>query len=247
MGQPVAVDQRQRPDQAEQHQPRLNQHGVRGRDALRVNRHDPAGDQHGKGAVAADEKAGQDHAGAAHRHGEDPGQLHPRGGAGPPGHQRHRRQQQRDSGRLDDNKIPVWRNAGRQAQRTAEIRPVVVLGDAQQKAWAGGLVVHAQRERQRRGHRDYHGDRGNRPALGRRGRPGIAQCPARDLAFCHFAHNQATPRYRPRAICARLCRTPERPAHTARRPALCTTRGTIPAAAQIVMATWHCHAGVRLG
>ena len=164
---------------------------MRGPDALRLNRHDPAGDHDGKGAVAADEEAGQDYSGAARRGSENPGQLHPRGGAGDPRHECHRCQQQRDSGRLDGDEVAVGQDAGHQAQRAPEIRPIVILGDAQQETREGELVVDPQRQRQRGGDRDHHDDGRGRPSASRPRGLGIAQRPARDLAFYRFAHNRA--------------------------------------------------------
>ena len=173
-GQPVAVEHGQQPGQAEQHHPGLQQHGVCRLHRGRVDGEDPAGHDHGEQAPVADQQAAHGHCGRASQRGEDPAHAHPPRGAQALGHQRDRRHQQRDARRLDHDEVPVRQVAVDQQDRAAEVRPVVVLGHADQVVGTAQLV-----EPERDGERGQDHD-------GRRHRLGT--CPAGRLARIRRRH-----------------------------------------------------------
>ena len=131
-GQPVAVEQGQRAQQAEEHEPRLDQYGPRGGHAVRVNGHQAAGHDHGEQAAVPDQQADQQHARRAGQGGQYPAAGHGRGRAGDLGQRRGREHQQGDPGRLDQDELLVRQQPVDQAHRAAEVGAVVVLGDAEQ-------------------------------------------------------------------------------------------------------------------
>ena len=186
-GQPVAVEHRERPQQAEQHQPRLQQHGSGRLHAVRVHGDDPAADGHREQPAVTGEQARQRHGGGAGQRGEHPPGRHPRDGAGRLGRQRDRGHQQRDPGRLHHDEVAVRQRPVDQPDGAAEVGPVVVFGDPEQVAGAAQLI---QPERQaNQGRHDDHC--GRRPGRGRaaagapaRRRQAGTRCWALSQTFC---------------------------------------------------------------
>ena len=131
-GQLVTIQHRQRTGQAEQHQPGLEQDGVRGDQAAREDGQHAAGPGHRERAPVPGQQADQRDACGTRRHRQDAPGRHAPGRAGDLGQQRGRAHQQRDAGRLHDDEVAVRKGAVHEAQGAAEVRPVVVLRDAEQ-------------------------------------------------------------------------------------------------------------------
>ena len=171
-GQLVAVEHGHGAGQAGEHQPWLQQDRVGGLHAARIHGQDPAGNDDGEHAAMTHQQPAEQHAGGAGQGGQDPAGRHRPGRGGQLGQQRGRPHQQRDPRRLDGDEVAVRDGAADQPERAAEVRAVVVLGDAEQVAGTGQLV-HPQPEPEQRRHRDHDAGRGARDeaaqaALGRR-------------------------------------------------------------------------------
>ena len=165
-GQVIAVEQGQGPEQAEQHQPGLDQHGTGGGHAVRVDRHDPAAHDHREQAPVPDQQADQDHTRRAGQGGEDPAGRHRMGRPDGLGQQCGRHHQQGDPGRLHQHERAVWQEAVDQVDGAAEVGAVVVLGHPQQVARTG-QQQQPERQGQQSADPDGHADRGQpaSPAL----------------------------------------------------------------------------------
>jgi hypothetical protein len=157
----IAVEDGNGAGQAAEHQPGLQQDSVGGLHAARIHGHDAAGHDDGEYAAMTYEQSAEQHAGAAGRHGQDPPGRHCPGRAGQLGQQRGRQHQQGDPRRLDGDEIAVRDGAADHAECAAEIRAVVVFGDAEQMTRTGQLV-DPQPEPEQGGHRDHDAGRGAR-------------------------------------------------------------------------------------
>ncbi len=184
-GQAIPVEQGEGPEQAEQHQPGLDQHGAGGGHAVRVDRDDPAAHDHGEQAAVADQQPDQDHARRAGQGGQDPAGRHGVGRPDDLGQQRGRHHQQGDPGRLHQEERAVGQVAVDQVDGAAEVRAVVVLGHPQQIAGTG-QQQQPERHGQQGADADGHADRGQ-PAL-----PGL-------VLACH----RVTARFSGRPACGR--------------------------------------------
>ena len=196
-GQAIPVEQGEGPEQAEQHQPGLDQHGAGGGHAVRVDRDDPAAHDHGEQAAVADQQPDQDHARRAGQGGQDPAGRH---GVGRPdglGQQRGRHHQQGDPGRLHQEERAVGQVAVDQVDGAAEVRAVVVLGHPQQIAGTG-QQQQPERHGQQGADADGHADRGQ-PAL-----PGLVlACHRVTARFLRAARlRPASPSFRSLLVCS---------------------------------------------
>ena len=201
-GQAIPVEQGQGPEQAEQHQPGLDQHGTGGGHAVRVDRDDPAAHDHGEQAAVAEQQPHQDHARRAGQGGEDPAGRHRVGRPDGLGQQRGRHHQQGDPRRLHQEERAVREVAVDQVDGAAEVGAVVVLGHPQQVARTG-QQQQSERHGQQGAEADGHADRGQpaspvlvlaccRVTARFSGRPACGR-PRHRSAHCWFA---------PSALCA---------------------------------------------
>ena len=200
-GQPVAVEHRERPQQAEQHQPRLEQHGSGRLQAVRVHGDDPAAKDHREQPAVTGEQARQRHGGGTGQHGEHPPGGHPGEGAGRLGRQRDRGHQQRDPGRLHHDEVAVRQRPVDQPDGAAEVGPVVVFGDPEQVAGAAQLIQPERQGNQGR-HDDHRGRRPGQdepatgaPARDGRREPGAGRCRRRSAHGCVTPHVVRRTRY----------------------------------------------------
>ena len=109
--------------------------------------------------AVADQQPGEGHPGGARQQRENPADSQSPAGPGPVAQQRGRAHQQGDAGGLHEDELAVGHRAVHQPDRAAEIRPVVVFGDAEQEARTGELEVQPQGERDQGGDDDHHVDR----------------------------------------------------------------------------------------
>ena len=151
----VTVEQEHRSQQAEQVQPRLEEQGLRGVQRGGEDRVAAAGHARGERAPVPDEQADQDHVGGVRAHGEHPGRGQGPRAAEHLAAQRGRHHQQHGAGRLDHREVPVRDHPVDQAQRIADVHPVVVLGESGQVTRPGQLE-DPQAQAEQGGHRDDH-------------------------------------------------------------------------------------------
>ena len=158
-GQAIPVEQGQGPEQAEQHQPRLDQDRAGRGHAVRVDRDDPAAHDHREQPPVPEQQSHQDHACRAGQGGQDPAGGHRVGRPDGLGQQRGRHHQQGDPGRLHQEERAVRQIAVDQVDGAAEVGPVVVLGHPQQVAGTG-QQQQPERQGQQGADPDGHADRG---------------------------------------------------------------------------------------
>ena len=188
-GQVVAVHHRQRPGQAEQHQPRLDQHGVRGVHAVRIDGQEPARHRDRQRAAVPDQQAGQRHPARARAGGQDAADGQGLGGAERPGERGHRRHQQHHPGWLHGDEVLVRDRAVDQPHGAAEVDPVVVFGDPEQVAVLGQLP-QPQEQSERGGDDDGQHDRGQPPSRARRRGRGAGQATGRGGRVLRVRHGR---------------------------------------------------------
>ena len=130
----VTVEHRQRTEHAEQHQPRFQEHGPGGQDAVRVDRQHPAGHQRGEEPAVPGEQACHRDGRRTGERGEHPRHGHAGDGSHALGDQGDGEHDQRDPRRLHHDEVVVGHRAVHQPDRAAEVRAVVVFADARRRA-----------------------------------------------------------------------------------------------------------------